>query len=233
MSDAQDRFLEVQLTSVTAPELSEHFDEQLWEAIERRQRQASSRWRLSAIILAIATVAAAYSASVFALRQADRNLDRSVVCTVPIKGGIPVFQLSASTGVARANVNGALRPVPGLLWLGTDPSMQHALVAFQSAKAGYLLDQEACGNGPRIALSPGPLGVYETFRKGDPGTLRVRCYSSSEIRIRAKASFARSGVPLSVKLAVETVTKPRLLAYVDWTPARISTYLARSECFDR
>ena len=111
--------------------------------------------------------------------------------------------------------------------------MQRALVAFQSAKAGYLLDQSACHAGTKIPLSPGTLPSYETFRTGASNTLRVRCQSGSQLRVRAKATFTPSGVPVSVKLALETGSKPRTLAYIDWTPQRIATYIARSECSDR
>ena len=69
------------------------------------------------------------------------------------------------------------------------------------------------------------VGTY-TGSKGD-GVDR-ECWLATTASIRLHVVLGRSGAPIAAQIAVRSGAKQHPVAYVDWTPTRITAYVSPS-----
>ena len=224
--------LRERLEELVAPPARERFREELYERAAARERVVARRWRLGAIVATVVAVAAASGAGVLAFGRGPAlagTVDRTVSCPVAVAGGVPVFTLRAEPATTTklfgklAEVAAQLHVQTGLAGFGTSTE----LVGLTSFARGWADPDPTCRKAAQIPLARSGLPHVGDFTRNGPGLdgdSGVRCLSGSSITMRIRVKLAGGSQPVAAQLAIRTGKKQRPLAYVDWTPNRISVY---------
>lgn len=237
--------LRSKLERLVAPPARAGFHDQVWEAIESRERASARRWRAAAIAAAAVAALAVSAASVLAFGVGGSTVvDRTLSCSVAPNGEIALFAhvKGPTTRVHEAsNPAGKLVPHPALVELDTGRGVivnggliqivQTTLAgaysgASLSAKAGYTLDGSDCLAAKPVPLAPAGLRSAGTFAGGGGAGVYRECAVAREATFRMRVTLAKSGLPVAAKLAIRSGKKLRPVAYVDWTPKRVRAWLA-------
>ncbi len=200
------------------------------------QRRRSSRRRGVTTLAVVGALVASFSAAgVFALGNGGtpRLIDRTQSCPVPIQGGVPVFHLSAvARGLIYSQETGKAEPKYAQLGVYVEQNISQ-WTYFESvtdARKGFMPQLDpACKAAPRVVLGPAGLpkeGVYLRNERGLGGDFGYRCFSGARITIRSHVVISSAGAPTSARLIVRTGKKLRPVAYIDWTPNKVTTYLS-------
>jgi hypothetical protein len=229
--------MSTELDDLVAPEPRPRFREELWELAERQERAAARRWR--AVALAAVVVAAAALSGVAGVlaygQQAAVTIDRTIACAVPIQGGVPVFHLYAQAR-GKMLVKGKLQgsAAEALVTSGDNGVAQRTDYAgVTSFAGGFAMDSRTCSPAARTSFDRTGLrkdADYLPDEAGLGGLFGVRCFSGTTITIRLRTRISGSGAPVWARLVVRTGKKQRAVAYVDWTPDKVTPYLS-GDCF--
>ena len=223
----------IELDDLVAPPARPGFREDVLREGELHRRAASHRRRLIVLACAGILVASFSTAGVFALEAGGtpRLIDRTMSCPVPVQGGVPVFHLAAAPRGKIRNEKGAVIDRYAQLSVYVQESMQQYVYyeGVTNAKKGFTtsLDQN-CTKASPVVLAPSGLpkeGVYLRNEPGLGGDYGYRCLSGSRITIRMHANISTAGSPTSARLIVRTGKKLRPVAYIDWRPDKVTTYL--------
>lgn len=103
--------------------------------------------------------------------------------------------------------------------------------AIAAAQRGYGFDEpRLCAAAKALPLTPSGLpreGVYLGKDDGLGGLNGAQCLVGARATIRVHASIGRNDAPVSGQLALWTGKKKlRPVAFVDWTPKRVTVYLS-------
>lgn len=151
-------------------------------------------------------------------------VDRTVQCQVPQQAGIPIVTLQASPISRNALVAAGLWALVnerngsgGVTLLG----VANVANGYAAPAAGW------CRPAPRIPLAASGVpreGVYRSYSGGLGEGNGARCPSAATVTIRLRATILK-GVAVAAQLAVRSGKKERPIAFVDWTPKKVTTYL--------
>ena len=172
------------------------------------------------MILAPLVAAAALSGSAV--------VDRTVSCQVPAQAGIPILTLQASPASRNKLI------FAGLWAKANDRNGSGGVLLLGAANVanGFAApDASWCTPAPRIPLAPAGVpreGVYPRYSPGLGDGAGSRCPTAARVTIRIRTTIL-GGTPVAAQLAVRSGKKQRPIAFVDWTPKQVTTYLA-SDC---
>jgi len=213
------------LERLVAPPPRAEFHDELWDRLQASERATARRWRAAAIVATALAVAATSAAGVLAFgSSAPATLDRTISCPAPDQGGVNVVRLNAQAKQRPIPVGGKLEPNPAIVFFAIGPTVnQLPLISLSSGKTGYSLDHSLCTATREIPLARSglPLSVFRTS-----GGVFRECWVAPRITIRLRARFGSSGVPLAALLAVRSGKRQHPVAYIDWTPRRVTAYLS-------
>jgi hypothetical protein len=229
----------MELHDLVAPPPPADFRERLWERAEEWQRRRARTWRIAALAATAVAVAAIGSAGVFALDRgvvapSPPTFDQTVGCQVPVRGGIPVIDLSTEpTGWYYAD--GARKPRIADLLLGTssfgsNQSANYLMFTSGPHTFGPLKDAP-CSKHSTISLARAGLPLYDTVKAPSDGVanaVNLSCFTGTTIVVRQHLRIARGSVA-AAQVAVRSGKKLRPLLYVDWTPTKVTVY-ATDDC---
>jgi hypothetical protein len=201
-----------------------------WQDVERRERRAAKRWRLTALALAAALVTSLAATGVVAapFRHA-KIVERVVECATQEAGNRDTLDVAtvATRGAAMSAKSGRPEEAQLLVTTGGEADYGTHLLQVDGALKGYLLNSSRCASSHDTA---------PPARRGLPlvGLLRphtlyghdYRCLVKA-VRVRARLVLAANGVPSGARVEVESLSK-RPLIYVDWTPGLVRVYLSPS-----
>ena len=158
-------------------------------------------------------------------------IDRTVACRVPVQAGVPIVTVKAapvSTFIATDGKRGFLN---ALLFLDVGDrgfGGGATLVGVANVRNGYAAPSaDWCKPAARIPLAVSGIpaeGVYRSYSQGLGQGQGARCMSGATITVRLRATIL-NGVAVAAQLAIRTGKKLRPIAFVDWTPKKVSTYL--------
>jgi len=157
-------------------------------------------------------------------------IDRTISCPVPVVGGVNKLNFYARTNGAPTHVGGKTEPNPGALGVVVGQSygaLGVQLVGISSAKAGYIVNHSECVSAAAIQLGRAGLPSLGVFTAKGAGTTR-ECWIGSVATIRLHVTFGASGTPVAAELAVRSGQRRRPVAFVEWTPKRVSAFASAS-----
>lgn len=230
-----------ELHDLVAPPPPPDFRDRLWELAEERAHRRAWRWRVVALAATAAGAAAVSAATVLAFGSGaaapTTTFDQTVRCTVPVVGGAPVFVLRAEPDHSTAISGGSkMLFLAGQVDVVLDATGigygQVFAAGFTSVRNGWgPADKNLCKPAPRIPLSHAGIpreGVYVKGETGLNGGAGARCLSGATITVRVHATIV-AGAATAGQVAVRSGKHLRPMAFVDWTPKRLTTYLT-SDC---
>lgn len=229
----------MELHDLVAPPPAPDFRERLWERAEEWQRRRARLWRVAALAATAVAVASISAAGVFAVSKTvttagPSSFDQTIRCQVPLRGGIPVIDLSTEpTGWYSAN--GVLKPRVATLLLATSSFGANHSVSYLSFQSGPhvfgALKDAPCSKAPAIPLAGAGLSRYDTVEAPSDGVanaVNLSCFTGATIVAHQHLHIVKSRV-VAGQVAVRTGKKLRPLLYVDWTPKKITVY-ASEDC---
>jgi hypothetical protein len=221
---------EPRLERLVAPPAGQDFHTQLWERIGDGERASRRRRRTLIAVAAAAALLTVSAAGVFAYGQEQQPLDRTISCPVPEQGGVNVLYLTAHVKAPPVTygTKAVPRPAVALVEAGDQVVTQLQYAGVTAVRGGYLFDQTVCHTAPAIPLTRAGLHAVGTYTgsKGD-GADR-ECWLAPIVSIRMHVKLGRSGAPVAAKIAVRSGAKLHPVAYIDWTPTRITAYVSPS-----
>jgi len=225
----------IDLDEFVAPPARPGFREDVIRKGER-ERAAAGQRRVALLAVVSGVVVASFStAGVFALEAGGtpRLIDRTQSHPAVVQGGVPVFHIAAHAhGVTRSQKTGGLVPLAAQLSIYVEQTATQWLYyeGVTDAKKGFQTALEPqCSKAPQVPLGPAGLpkeGVYVRNGPGLGGDFGYRCLSGNRITIRMHAVISKAGAPTAAQLIVRTGKKLRPVAFIDWTPSKVTTYLS-------
>jgi hypothetical protein len=102
-------------------------------------------------------------------------------------------------------------------------------ILFQAAKNSVRVDQGICRRSSRkVALVPSGLPAFETVTPSFVGDVQARCTTTKRVLVRFRIAM-KNHTPQRALIAVrDDNAKLRKLAFFNWKPGRIASWLARS-----
>jgi hypothetical protein len=221
-----------ELDRLVPPRATVDFRERLRAEIEARERQSKGRRRIALLGALALAVAAGTGAGVRALGgPATRVVDRTALCTLPVRGGVPTFQLGGNLP-GRAFYTGSWHPVPGRLAVGFGALAKTPIVEVSTAAKGYTFDQTGCAPTSSIALSGSALPAPTVIRRNDRlENLDDTCLVPGPVRIRIRVRLDEANAVIDARIAVRSRATP--IAYAEWSPARLAYALSSDACRPR
>jgi len=158
-------------------------------------------------------------------------IDRTYSCRVQVRGAVPAVDVGAyvtlppfpsgAPRLALAQVTTVRKTIEGRFLVPQ--------VFFRAAKSSFMVDRTACAPSSRhVPLRPAGLASNGTATASFEGGFNERCVSSSRVLVHVRVSL-KDDVPTRALLAVRNGdAKSRPLAFVRWSPSRITSYLATS-----
>lgn len=223
------------------------FHEQLWEKIAAAEHAAARRWRVVAVVAAALAVAGTAAAGVLAVDSgATGPLDRTLTCPAPqnrlevlahVKGP-RTYVYQPGTSTKDHFVPGWFVPHPALVEvdagrhvirnLGLDTLYQTILAgASPSYKSGYSFDGSVCKQAKTIPFTSTGLKKIGVFTGTQGGGISAECPLGNPATLRLRVTLAKSGSPTAATLTLRGGRQLRPIAYVEWTPTRVTAWLAR------
>jgi hypothetical protein len=157
-------------------------------------------------------------------------IDQTVTCHVPVQAGIPILTLQASPVSRFSGTDGKPVFISAGLWAKVDDRDLSGVTLLGVANVlnGFAAaDSNWCKPAPRIPLAPSGVpqeGVYKSPSQGLGEGMGSRCRSATTVTIRLRATILK-GIAVAAQLAVRSGKKQRAIAYVDWSPKQVTTYL--------
>ena len=221
-----------------APESPAFFDD-LWEHVERDTRARARRRRRLGIAVVAAAAAVVAAAGVYAApaifpsgRGGVAVVDRTYSCRVQDRGAVPAFDLEAS--VALPPAPSQKLPRRAFLQLTTvvkklDKQFNLPTIDFPDPKSGLRVDRSVCRPSARhVPLRPAGLAAGETVTPDFVGSFLERCVTARRALVHLHL-VQSGGVPTRALLAVRNDdAKNRPIAFVKWSPSKITPYFAAS-----
>jgi hypothetical protein len=223
------------------PHSPEFFDE-LWSRIEvdsrvrRRRRHRLVAGVVAATAAAVAAAAVYAAPVIFSATSGSAGIDRTYSCRVQVRGGAPAVDVGAEVSVFKpASLNPTGKPgvVPGSAGVTTARKNVGNVfvpqVSFRAVKNSFTVDRTLCRRSSRhVALQPAGLASNGTATPDFEGGFYDRCVSARRVLVRVRLSL-QDGVPARALLAVRNDdVKSRPIAFVRWSPSRVTSYLAAS-----
>ena len=218
------------------------------------ERAAARRWRLISVAAVTVAVAGTSAAGVLAFGSGGGGpLDRTLSCPAPQDRLAVLAQVKGHTTYAyqagSPNPNKDVPWYPGLP-LHTRPVPHPALVevdagrhivinagphtlyqttfagASPSYKSGYSFDGTVCKQARTIPFTSTGLKKIGVFTGTRGGGVSAECTLTSPATMRMRVTLGKSGLPTAATLTLRGGKKLRPVAYVEWTPKRVSVWLA-------
>ncbi len=227
------------LGRLAAPEPRPGFHDELWERVEAAERAATRRWRRTSVALAVLALSAIAAATALAASLASSGrasvIDRTLSCATTLQGQRPVVWVQANVKTRQIPVASlAVLTVPGGdVVIAGAPRQTTQQLSVAAAKNGFGVDDGACAPSSRhVPLAAAGLSASTTITTTFLGSFWQTC----PIADRARADRAllhvhvtlADGVPTRAQLAVRNETTNKPIAYVVWTPTRVSSFFAQS-----
>jgi hypothetical protein len=158
--------------------------------------------------------------------------DETHSCAVEDKGGVPVAYLKAYANYRFRN-NGHTFSFPPLAGLSDFHSNSLALVAAVQHGYGHA-PSPLCVTARSIPLARGSLPLLGVYKNGSPGLgggtggNGAECWVGAHITVRERIRVNSKDVPVSGQIAVRSGAKLKPLAYIVWTPDRVTVYASGS-----
>lgn len=231
------------LRRLSVPPERPRFFEELRVRLQEHDRAAARRWRLTAIGAAAIAVVAVAAASVLAASSGGPStsgkttvVDRTISCQVA-----PTRQVYVDAWVTRhvgAEQNNPARDLPALVGVATWPryakpnDTRSAIVGqfgFNAANKGLVVDGVRCRTShERVPLRPGDLPANGTATASFKGGIGQLCPAAGRVLVHYRVNQT-GGIPQRAQVAIRDDDK-RLtpLAYIDWTPKRVTTFTPNS-----
>jgi hypothetical protein len=207
------------LNRIPEPPESPTFFDELWRRAENADRSAARRWRRVAIAVVAAAITAAASVGVVAAtRSPASTFDSTVRCSLEDRGGVPAFSLAAYPGLTTPT--GFVISSSVIVTTGSNTQ----LLFMDWKQDHFRLDEQNCHAAPRIPLSRAGLPhVPQVFRRGQHVQFDLDC-TVGKLVFRLWMKRSSGGKVTEAKLAVRATKKAKPIAYVDWTPAKLTAY---------
>ncbi len=227
------------LGRLAAPEPRPGFHDELWERVEAAERAATRRWRRASIALGVVAVSAVAAATALAATLASSAhtsvIDQTLSCATTLQGQRPVIWVQANVKTRQIPVAGFdVMTVPGGdVAVAGSPNQTSQQLAVAAAKDGFGVDDATCAPSTRrIPLAASGLPASTTITTTFIGSF----WESCAIADRARADRAllhvhvtlADGVPVRAQLAIRNEATGGPIAYVVWTPMRVSSFFAQS-----
>lgn len=243
-----------ELGDLVPPPPRRRFHDELWEKVAAAEHAAARRWRTIAVAAVSVAIAGTSAAGVLALGSGGSGpLDRTLTCPAPQDRLAVLAQVKGPTTYAyqagSPNPNKDVpwypglplhtRPVPHPALLEVDAGRRvvinqgvHTLYqttfagASPSYKSGYSFDGTVCKQAKTIPFASTGLKKIGVFTGTQGGGVSAECTLASPATLRMRVTVDKSGAPTAAKLALLGGKKLRPVAYVEWTPKRVSVWLA-------
>jgi hypothetical protein len=175
--------------------------------------------RLPALIAAAVVALALTSGPGFARTSLT---DRTFSCATGDMGGVSGFVVSADP-TTRGSDNGL---EPAILSVDTDQGSTTLLLLGTRAK-GFTIDGGKCRSvRARVPLTKRGLPLTTQVDGGGyGGGFSGRCFRGGRILLHLRLSLDAKGLPARALLAVQLAQTKRTVAFVSWSPQRVSAYL--------
>ena len=227
------------LGRLAAPQPRPGFHDELWERVEAAERAATRRWRRTSIALAVVAVSAVAAATALAatLTSSQRAsvIDETLSCATTLQGQRPLIWVQAHVKTRQIPVAGFdVETTPGgNSVVAGAPNAVTQQLAVAAAKDGFGVDDVTCApSHRRVQLAAAGLPASTTITTTFIGSF----WESCAIADRARADRAllhvhvtlADGVPTRAQLAVRNEATNKPIAYVVWTPTRVSSFFAQA-----
>jgi hypothetical protein len=224
---AADAELRELLDALPAPSRPPGFFDELHEAMHEQDRARVRRWRVSSTVLAaIAVPAVATAVALAATWGGGSTVDRALSCSVR-------SNVAITTNATAGNIPGqvllaefAKVPSPDAVLLG---GSFRALFVAGTVSSGYTLDGTVCRPAStRVPLAASGLPAAGVFKRGYYTSLAGVCAFKGRALVRVRVRLDAKGDAARAQLAVwrQAGPKPQPLAYIDWSPSLVRTYLS-------
>lgn len=200
------------------------------------------------VVATAAAIAAASAAGVLAVSHASggtTTIDRTISCRLPTLLGGTRFSVGARVDEPSVQQLGKTLPRPGGVGIGNGYQPEHVYVAASKLiyfgtsgdikvdKDGYLFDKDHCTSARQIPLARSGLPSLGVFsRAGNVGFNDVCDVGAAPLIVRMRVVLAKPGTPAAALLVVRAGKAQRPVAFVDWTPARVTAF-ASTACQQR
>jgi hypothetical protein len=157
-------------------------------------------------------------------------VDRTVSCHVPVQAGIPILTIKAAPVSTFLAADGSRKFLNAQLFadVGDTNSLGQTLLGVANVPNGYGAPAtDFCKPASRIPLAPSGVpqeGVYRSYSQGLGEGEGARCITAATVTIRLRATITK-GIAVAAQLAVRSGRKQRPIAFVAWTPKKVTTYL--------
>jgi hypothetical protein len=239
-----------ELGGLVPPPPRRRFHEELWEKVAAAEHAAARRWRTIAVAAVTVAVAGTSAAGVLAFGSGGSGpLDRTLSCPAPqdrldvlaqVKGpttsvydaGLPnpkklvppphssrlvphpaLVEVDAGRYI---NVNAGISTLYQTTFAGASPSY----------KSGYSFDGTVCKQAKTIPFTSTGLKKIGVFTGTQGGGVSAKCTLASPATLRMRVTLGMSGTPTAATLTLRGGKRLRPVAYVEWTPKRVSVWLA-------
>ena len=236
-----------ELDDLVPPPPRRRFHDELWEKVAAAEHAAARRWRTIAVAAVTVAVAGTSAAGVLAFGGGGSGpLDRTLTCPAPqnrlevlahVKGP-PTYVYQPGTSTKDHFVPGWFVPHPALVEVdagrhvirnaGLNTLYQTIFAgASPSYKSGYSFDGSVCKQANTIPFTSAGLKKIAVFTGTQGGGISAECPLANPATLRLRVTLAKSGQPTAARLTLRGGDKLRPVAYVDWTPTRVTAWLAR------
>lgn len=236
MSDLRDA-----LGRIVAPAPSPSFHDGLRDRIQASQRARVRRWRAVALVTTAAAIAAASAVGVLAVGRASggaTTVDRTLSCRLPTVLGGTRFQVYARVDEPAVHQLGKTLPRPGGVGVDNGYQPEHLYAAASKligvempgytinvVKDGYLFDKDYCTSARPIPLARSGLPSLGVFSRAGNVGFNIECnVGAAPPTIRMRVVLAKPGTPVAAQLVVRAGKAQRPVAFVDWTPTRVTAF---------
>lgn len=228
------------LRRLVVPPERPRFFEELRGRILEHDRAAARRWRLTSLAFAAIAISVVAAASVLAAASSHSSaagktivVDRTISCRVASKQ-YGVYVGAWVTIHRAADQNNPADVFPASVAVTTwqrnanpsDPrSPLIGQLAFNSSKQGISVDRLRCGGSRRhVPLGSAGLPSNGTNTESFKGGIQQVCRGATRILIHYRVTEV-GGRPRQAKVAIRSDSaRMTPLAYVDWTPKRVTSF---------
>lgn len=231
-----------ELEDLVPPPPRRAFHQELWEKIAAAEHAAARRWRAVAVVAAALAAAGTAAAGVLAVDTGETGpLDRTLSCPAPQNRLDVLAHVTGSpTYVYQPGLpsKGKFVPHPALVEVdagrhlirnaGIDTLYQTIFAGASPAyKSGYSFDGSVCKEVKPIPFTSTGLKRIGVFTGTQGGGISAECPLGNPATLRMRVMLGKSGAPTAATLTLRGGRKLQPVAYVEWTPTRVTAWLAR------
>ena len=189
---------------------------------------ARGRVLIATAAVAVFATVSAYAATPTRARVGTQVVDKTYSCRVARKH--PVLLSAAVRSASAEKPRPAVATVTTVRKVVSRSGQQQVAtqLGFEDVKNSLKVDKSVCSpSSRRIALKPAGLSLDQTMTQNFAGFMSVGCPArANRVLVRLRISL-KGGAPQQARLIVrQEGAKRRSLAFLNWSPRRITDYLA-------